>query len=610
MPATVVSTSSGSGFGTITAPRPADVAAGDVLFAVHSTTADYAGVSAPSGWTLTASIPDAFFGLLWTRVWRRTVAASEPASYAFPQPSGAAGTVMVTAVADADLSKQIRIAILQNAEETSVVTTPSVTPAAAEHLEIRFAVSRTSSATVTLSAPSGYAMRGQVKLASRATSAVASRLINSSSASGSKTFAISGDNSGVSHGVTISIASGSSEPEVPPTPPFTPGQGSGKYQYVFRRLLDRAYLGHLDLSGVSFEKRVSSAGTFGGQVPITNTDIGDQIDAIIPRDRATLNRGPGVISVEVLREGQYWGEYWITGYTLRKDRRKGPVLSLRGSTVDAYFQHVLLRETLTFTNQDQIDIARSLLESMQAQDHADLNLVLQPGTSGQLRDRTYKPADGATYGQRLTELGEVINGFESTVNTVAGPSGLERQWAWGAPTLGDENAEHVFGSGYHGGDVLDWGYEVDGLKGGTFWQARGDTPQSDASTEAVPLLSAVYEATAHTAAGWPRIDRLVDRPGVVVQQTLEDYAAGWAERKSGAVTVFSVTVAIGEQPSFTPNNLGDTARFVMSDEWHKRTGMGAGVNARHRIIGCRVVPIGRDHGKDEMELIVESAEVT
>lgn len=610
MGANVRSVNRGTGVGTVVpVAKPNPIVAGDQIWAFHSCDAeDLTGMTAPSGFAPMGSVNTG--GGLPTKVWRKMATVGEPSTYSFGQPNASTGAVHLVVVRDASATLAARMA-------ASVIfafdsPTPSVTPASASHLEVRYAAIFTFPDTTSYAAPSGYTMRTQAQADVTVGSALATRQIASSAPSGIKTFIRTPDSHGVpSVGITLSIPSADMEPETPPPPPFTPAAGTAVFQYPFRRMIgDRAYLGHLNLLQVSFERRDSSAGTFSASVPITSERIADQIDAVIPRDRTQLNRGPGVIVCEILHEDEYWGEAWITGYTLRKDRRKAPVLQLRGVTLEGYLQQVRIRDDLTFENVDQFEIFRSLLTTMQSRPHADLDLILPAGTSGQLRDRTYKGSERAPFGQRLQELGDVLNGLEWTFDTITGSSGLERHLRMGSPTIGDPDAEHVFGQGRFGGDVLDWGYEVDALKGGTVWEARGDTPDTgDASVAAEPLTSGLYEATAHLAAGWPAMERLVDRPGVKVQETLEEYAAGWADKKSGAVTVFSVTVAIGESPSFTPNNLGDAARFVMSDEWHKRTGVGAGLNAKHRIIGVRVLPVGRGQGKGEMELIVESTEV-
>lgn len=592
----------------LTATKPEGAAAGDVLWAFQ--VGGFPDSLFVDGWSQMAVVEEELFGNFTGKLWRRTVTASEPGTYTFIQGFGGTGVVTIVAVADPNTTLPVKIATLDNAPVAEGVSTPSVDPAAATHLELRFAALVFEVPGVFTGVPDGYQSRGTANVGSLG-SAAASRLISSSTPSGAKTFPVTNETGGLAGiGMTVSIPSGAAEPDIPPPPPFTPGKGSALYQYVFRRLLGGDYLGHLDLSAVAFESRISSPGSFSGQVPITNERISQQIDAVIPANPAELDRGPGVICCEIIRAGDYWGEHWITGATISQQRRQPPTLVLRGVSLDAYFLQVLLRSTLTYTGVDQVEIARQLLTHMQAQPYANLGLILQAGTSGEPRDRTYKGDERGSYGQRVTELGDVLDGFEWTINSVPGPSGLERHWVWGAPTLGNPAAEHVFGQGRHGGDILDWSIEIDALKGGTHWEARGDTPQSDASVEAVPLISAVHSSAPHLAAGWPRIDRLVDRPGVSVQQTLEDYAAGWVAKKSGAGRVFSVTVAIGKEPSFTPNDLGDPARFVMSNEWFRRASLGPGLNEQHRIIGVRVTPVGREKGKDEMTLIVEEQEVT
>ena len=242
---------------------------------------------------------------------------------------------------------------------------------------------------------------------------------------------------------------------------------------------------------------------------------------------------------------------------------------------------------------------------MQGQPHASLNLVLQGGASGVARDRHYL-ANEATYGQRLVELAAVDNGFEWMVNIVPGPTGIERHWVWGYPTLGGPDVAHVFGAGDYGGDVLEWSEEIDALRGATMWRARGGTDPSsasDASTESVPLISDPHPAEAHLDAGWPRIDRTLNYSSVTEVQTLQDYAAYWAANASGALRVDSATVALGAKPTFTPNSLGDKARIYLNNQWHLPH------SRVRRIIGVGITPISRESGREEAQLIFEGLEV-
>ncbi|MFC4897916.1 hypothetical protein ACFQVD_26415 [Streptosporangium amethystogenes subsp. fukuiense] len=537
-------------------------------------------------------------GRFITRVWRRVAAAGEPDSYLGSQPSGAeGGTVIVVAVSGAHRTLPLVYATTDDSDEG---VTPPVAPSTASSLEIRVASGDISGPT-TWSAPPGYTMRAQASSGVIVSTGVATRQVNSSASSGAQTF---GFNRPLLawHGITLSVPSAEVAPPVEPPPPFTPGVGSALYRYVFSRLMDGAYLGDLDLENVTFDKRILQPGTFSATIPIPSREVGDQVAEIIPRGETVLDRGPGVITCQVYRAGEPWGEYWITAATISRSGRDTPSIQLRGSTLDAYLLHVELQEELgPFEGLDQIDIARELLYHAQGQPYADLGLVLQGGTSGTVRDRTYT-ADEATYGQRLTELAQVEGGFEWAINIVAGPYGLERHWVWGMPLGTQSPAPHLFSDGPYSGEILSWGEEIDALRGATRWRARGDRISTDASTASTPLISTSAEALAHLAAGWPRIDKTVTHSTVTEMTTLEGYASYWAATAPGALRVDSVTVALGEKPSITMNSLGDAARLHYDNEWHLphwRT---------RRIIGIGITPTSKAAGKEVAQLILEGQE--
>ncbi|MEV4245220.1 hypothetical protein AB0J63_17615 [Streptosporangium canum] len=613
----VRSTSKGSSFGSsVSAAQPNGLKSGDVMFACQTSTSPFTSVPAPAGWAPTVALDDDTFGDLYTRVWRRTPGSSEAASYVFPQPPGAPGTVLIAAVQDADLTVQVRIAILETYEASTAAATPGVTPAAASHLEVRFAVNAVqfTGVTVSLAAPSGYtpAPGGQVAIAGEITAAVASRQISSSANSGVKNFAITGANVGVNHGITISIAAGTVEPEIPEIPADAPGQGDALYSYRFSRLFGGP-LGDLDLHGVSFEKRLNrrgqiNPGNFSATYPIPNEDQGDLVAALIPRDPADLTRGPGVIVCDIWRAGEHWGRYWIIGAKITKQRRSRPVLQLSGVTMDAYLLYIQLEEQLgPFEGEDRVEIARQLITHMQNQPDADIGLIMQAGTCGHTLTRTFEAHQG-NYGQHLASTTEGLDGYDWTVNTKLGVSGVELHLVWGDP-LGDQSAPHEFSESPHGGNILDWGIEQAPLSRGTRWRARGDSVSTDASTASTPLLSAAYESP-HLATGyWPRIDRTVDRPGVTDVATLNAVAEQLAATAGGAPQVLSVTVLLGQEPSFTPNNVGDGARITLTNEVFKRVNGGAGLDERRRILGMRVTPVGRENGRDEAELFIDDQAV-
>lgn len=605
MTASVRSSSTATAHGeSIVVSRPSGVQAGDVLIAVYFGDAGLSGVNS-SGWSAVKSRSEDDMAC---RVLRKTATGGEPSSYSFGQPVNADGTLHLICVKDADAGITPKVQFAVNFAETLI--TPSVTPAAASQLEIRAGCMVPILGSLSFTAPSSYQSRGTVEAPEAfIVATAATRGLNSSTASGLKSFAVAPTATRFGLGVSISVASAETGPEPDPPPPFTPGRGSVPWRYVLRDW-GGTYLDDLDLSGVRFDKRILQAGTFSATIPIPNRTVAERVARVIPRDQEgtgeiiDLSIGPGVITCEIYRDGDPWGEYWITAAKTSRSRGSTPAIQLRGSTMDAYMIHVEIQELLEYTGEDQINIARSLIEHMQGQPHASLNLILQSGTSGVVRDHTYQ-ADESTYGQRLVELAQLNDGFEWTINHTLGAA-LERHWVWGYPTLGSGAVAHVFVDSPNGGDILEWDEELDALRGGTIWRARGGTDPAeaaDASTTSTPLMSAPAEAAAHLSAGWPRLDRTLNYNSVIVQQTLDDYATYWAATAAGALRVDSVTVALGAEPSFTPNSLGDQARLYFNNEWHLPH------SRVRRIIGIGITPTSKQSGKEEAQLIFEGLEV-
>ncbi|MEU3162887.1 hypothetical protein [Streptosporangium sp. NPDC006930] len=609
MTAQVRSHSVASGNGQAVADRPSGVRGGDQLWAIHFVFGvnELGDMTAPPGW---APAPNGSLQaeILAMRIWRRNAGGAEPGNYVFGHAGE--GIVHVIAVKDASTTISARITAMQGVD--TVVPTPAVPPASPATVEIRAACVYTYPGTVTWQTPAGYTSRGQVQAADLFSSAAASRTVNSSS-SGQQTFTLSPVDNRFGVGVSISIASAEVAPDPDPPPPYSPGVGDALYTYSFTRLLDRSYLGDLDLTGVSFEKRINRAGQinsgpFSGRIAITSPEVSNLVNLVVPRDPLDLTRGPGVICCDILRGGDPAGQYWIIGATVSKTRRGVPVLELRGLEIDAYWAFVELQEAIGELGGDREDIARELLYHLASQPHANLGLVLQAGSSGSAVNRTYTDEAQRTYAAHLAELTEGVDGFEHVVDIVAGPGGLERHWRHGAP-LGDPDAKHSVVESPEGGDILDWKFEIAPLRNATRWRARGDAPSGDASTTAVPLVSTVHESTAHLNAGWPRIDRTVDRPGVLDVETLEDYAARWAATSSGAVRIWTITILAGEKSTITMNSMGDGIGVSMINEYFPQVGSGSGYEARQRMLGIKVIPVGRENGADEFELILAEPQV-
>ncbi|MFI7113945.1 hypothetical protein ACIBK9_47045 [Nonomuraea sp. NPDC050227] len=604
MPAVIRSWTQGIGPNTATwqVNAPTGVTAGMSLLAFLSV--DGGGVANITGggtWQQIGHIAGTPGVLTAVDVWWRLGTNAEPSQYTVNQAGTADGVCVVVAIAGA-VTTQPQVGLGNAFTNSQAAISPSIVPATSSGLEFRFAAGTPSNVAVSWSTPVGFDELADIQSEDDVSGQVVWRRVSSTTATGQQFHLANASLLCLAALVVVVESSTAQVPDPPVVQPFTPGRGTSRYRYVVTRLLDRTYLGDLDLKGVSFDKRILQAGSFSATIPIPNRRVRSQVADIIPLDDTVLDRGPGVITVQIYRDGDPWGEYWITAATIGRSRRGTPAVQLRGSTLDAYLSHVEIQNDLFYTNTDQIDIARALLNHAQAQAGANIGLALQSGTSGVKRDRTYLDSEGGTYGQRLVELAQVDNGFEWAIDLALVSGVLERQWRWGYPTLGQAEPQHVLVDSAHGGDILEWSEEIDALRGATRWRARGSSISTDASTSATPLVSTVASATAHLAAGWPRLDRTISYPTATVQATLDDYAAFWAAKAPGALRVDQVTIALGANPTLTPNSLGDTAMIKLDNEWHVRQ------SRIRRVIGMRVTPTSRDSGKEEAQLVLEGQE--
>lgn len=397
-------------------------------------------------------------------------------------------------------------------------------------------------------------------------------------------------------------------PPQPPTPAFTPAKGSALYRYTAHDLLSGQYIDDIYPRDVTFDKRIGEPGAFAGTLPIPNRRVATAVRRVIPRFKSDLSTGPGRIEIRIWRDGVLQPRYWLTGARLSFGRDGKIAVELRGSTLDAYPFSVRVRQDLSYSG-DQVANVRSLLQHAQTQPGADIGILFQTGSTGVTRPLMVKAGDGTSYGRAAQEYAKTSGGFESVLNETVGPSGVESTWTWGYPKLGT-GTTHLFTSSPHGGEVAEWGLDIDALKGGTDLQVRGGTPETDATEDRQPIYSGMV-TTPHRAAGWPRNDRLVDHPNQSVDQTtLDMYAQHMADSSGGALWVRTVTVFLGKHSSLTMQKLGDYARLVLTDVWHEREDGGAGLDVSERIIGIQIRPPQKGRGKEEATLILESPEVT
>lgn len=589
--------------------KPSGTAEGDVLIAWQAAGLG-SSLAAPTGGGTWLPLEATSGGdVLPVRMWWRVAGASEPTGYGFSHAGGAESVAAVAAISGGVTTPPLSDSFQGSGVNT--IDTPSVTPSTTGAVELRFAAAFTFEGA-SLTPPSGLSPRFTASADLVVTAAV-SRKLNSAAASGVKTFTGSVEYFEALSGMTVAVLAadsgqgGGEQPEVPPpTVPALPASAQVvHYTFEFCDLLtDDLICKDLDLRDVSYDRKINEAGHFSASLDVTNATIAAKVARIVPRHPEDLSTGPGRVIVHVYRNGVIWGSYVLWRAAVSQSGN-GPVqVTIEGDSLESYLGQVDIREDLgPYEGEDQIQIARNLLTAMQATPRYDIGLSLQAGTSGITRDRSYLASEGGTFGERLKELAEVDGGFEYAIQVVDNGDGTRsRVWTWGYPLLGNAATNHRFESP---GKLMSWSEDIDALRGGTAYVARGQSNNDDGSVASEAEVSTVAVAQAHIDAGWPGIDRTIDYSSVSDEGTLEGYATWWATNRAGTVRVHQATVVLPANTSFGPGNLGDRVTVAIVNHWWPIVDGVASFSKSWRVVGMSFQPPAKGSGVEICTLTFE-----
>ena len=176
------------------------------------------------------------------------------------------------------------------------------------------------------------------------------------------------------------------------------------YRYLFADLLTNEIIAELPLTGVSFTQQLNQAGTFQGHLLLSGINsYGYNVDA---------STQPARNAVYVDRDGVLvWGGIiWARTYN-----SSAQTLSLTAREFESYFEKRLITTTQAYTNQDQLIIARDLINNAQAAPYGDIGVIVGTETSGVLVDRVFYNYEKKGVWQAIKDLSNQDNGFDFNI---------------------------------------------------------------------------------------------------------------------------------------------------------------------------------------------------
>ena len=171
------------------------------------------------------------------------------------------------------------------------------------------------------------------------------------------------------------------------------------YRYLFADLLTNEIIAELPLTGVSFTQQLNQSGTLNGHVLLSALN-----SAEFNVNASTI---PGRSAIYVDRNGDLiWGGIiWNRTYNSAEQ-----VLSLTAREFESYFERRRISTTDTFTNTDQLVIARTLIDDAQLVPSGDIGVITGSETSGVLIDRVYYDYELKNVYQAIQDLSRAEDG--------------------------------------------------------------------------------------------------------------------------------------------------------------------------------------------------------
>lgn len=318
------------------------------------------------------------------------------------------------------------------------------------------------------------------------------------------------------------------------------------YTYLAYDLLTNTPVAEVPLSGVSYSFQLDEEGTLTGTIP-TGAAAG----------RADIrNLLPGRTAIYPFRDNDI-----IDGYILwDDDPQPGGIRINDGAcrSLLSYFDRRRIRSTLTYTQQDQLAIAESLIDTAQAVPGGNIGVETLGTRSGVLRDRSYPASEIKNVREALTQLSAVQNGFDFSIGVTIGSDGAPRKVLnLGYPYLGRSQASTGLVLEYPG-NVLNYTWTRLGSQiTTTMWLIGAGDGES--------ALRARADNNALLNAGWPVLESDISYTDVTEQSTLNAHALAEAAVRSGVVVTPRLTVT-GDDPPLRSYMVGDFARVRITDD--------------------------------------------
>jgi len=343
------------------------------------------------------------------------------------------------------------------------------------------------------------------------------------------------------------------------------------YRYIFADLLSNNTIAELPLTNVSFTQQLNQAGTFSGSILLTGIDS-EKYNAI----NGTI---PGRTTLFVDRDGTIiWGGIiWGRSYNSNEQ-----TLSFNAREFESYFERRRITTTTSFTNQDQLAIARNLITQAQSAAYGDIGILVGTETSGINLSRTYYGYEHKQTYQAIQDIARQEDGFDFLIECAYDGGGtIIKTLKLGYPRIGTAYTSSsitvpVFELPASNIVFYDFSEDASNMANTVYALGAGSNEGKLIITE---------QDTAKFAEGWALLEEQSNYSDVTSSAYLEELAEGQVLAISEPIGIFKIIVPAFEQPLFGSYSIGDDARLRITDQRFPTT-----LDEIYRIVGITVTP--------------------
>jgi hypothetical protein len=324
-----------------------------------------------------------------------------------------------------------------------------------------------------------------------------------------------------------------------------------EYRYLFADLLTNQVLAELPLFGVSFDRELNSAGSFSGQLLIS-----DARETLYNIQNSTI---PSRTAVYVDRNGVLvWGGIlWSRTYDSTTQ-----TMSFVATEFESYFQHRRITKDYNFVAVDQLTAVRQVINDIQAEPSGNIGVVVGTQTSGVTINKAVFGYELKPCLEFVYELSKSSQGFDFSIDVSYGFGGvITKTLNLGYPRRGKiySQADPSAIMLEFPANVIAYSYPEDGTR-------TANTMYGIGGGSSTPPISKQQNA-GQLAVGYPLLEEIVSYTDYSSIGTLNDLTLGQLNAFINPVTVATVSFpAYATDPLFGTYDTGDDVRLRITDD--------------------------------------------